>query len=155
MNYQLKDEDLLDLWKYFQDRATSVKGAMFNTLTWVIGFAAILLGFIFTNLAKNEETKAPVTLETLMIFASLAGLALCLYAFFAICESAKHIQKNWVFADNCKDKISGLDKILKIDSDDGQKAAMPVWKRLGIIVGLFTSAFVVILGYAIFKVICA
>lgn len=154
MKYQLQDEDLLDLWKYFQDRATSVKGAMFNTITWVIGFAGILLGFVFTSLAKCEGANEPNTLGPLLIFASLAGLALCVYAFFALGEAAKHIKNNWAFADKCRDRINGLDKVLKIESCD-KKEMMPIWKQLGIVVGLFMAAFVVVLVYAIVKVLNA
>jgi hypothetical protein len=40
MPFELKDEDYLKLWMYFEDRADKIKEAMFKTLTWTIGFGA-------------------------------------------------------------------------------------------------------------------
>jgi len=42
---------------YFEDRAASIKGAMFKTLTWTIGFAAALLGFIFAKLSDFDTSN--------------------------------------------------------------------------------------------------
>ncbi len=66
MEYKLNDDDYLNLWKYFQDKATSIIGAMFNTITRILGFAAVILGFMFTNLAKYEAENAKLTLEELL-----------------------------------------------------------------------------------------
>ena len=148
MKYEMEDKDLLVLWQYFQDRSTSVKGAMFNTITWVLGFAAVILGTIFISLTKFDASY--ITLDKLLIYASLAGLALSLYAYFAIGESAKHIKNNWKFADNCKDKIVGLDKILEIDTNTNKNTnpVVPIWWQLNIVVTLFAGAFVAILIHA-------
>jgi hypothetical protein len=43
MQCKLDNKDFLDLWKYFHDKAISVKGAMFSTITWIVGFAGALL----------------------------------------------------------------------------------------------------------------
>ena len=155
MKYKLKDDDYLELWKYFQDKATSVKGAMFNTITWILGFAAVILGFIFTNLAKDEATNPKLTLEELMLFASLAGGVLCMYAFFALGESAKHINNNWVFAENCKNKIKGLNELLSTNISKDRENNIKIWNQLRIIVGLFSGAFLIILLYAICQILKA
>ncbi len=152
MEYKLKYEDYLELWKYFQDKATSVKGAMFNIITWILGFAAAILGFIFVNLAKDKAKNPTMTLEELILYASLSGGALCIYAFMALGESAKHIYNNWTFADNCKNEIEGLSEILSTDTKDTKKT-IKIWNQLRIIVGLFSASFLLILLYAICKIL--
>ena len=84
MEYKLKEENYLELWQYFEDKATRVKGAMFNTITWVIGFAAALLGFIFAKITDFDISKSKIPLPLLMILLSIAGLVICLYAFFGV-----------------------------------------------------------------------
>ena len=49
MAYRVQDSDYLHLLEYFEERADSIKEAMFNSVTWAVGFAAAILGFIFTN----------------------------------------------------------------------------------------------------------
>ena len=105
-------KDYVDLWKYFQDKATSVKGAMFSTITWITGFAGALLAFVFAKLADFDSSKAAISLPMLMIAISSAGMVICLFAFFALNESAKHIQQNWDYADKCLANIEALRKIV-------------------------------------------
>lgn len=143
----LEYEDYLSLWIYFQDRATSVKGAMFNTITWIIGFAAALLGFIFANLTNFDSSKAAISLSMLMRLASGAGLAICLYAFLALTESAKHIKNNWKYADECLNEIQEVKGIVKNNRNaENQKdkiiIRMKIWNELRIVVSLFFTAFI-------------
>jgi len=149
MEYKLKDEDYLELWKYFEDKATSVKGAMFNTITWVIGFAAALLGFIFAKITDFDTSKALIPLPLLMILLSIAGLVICLYAFFALGESAKHIDKNWTSAKRCMKEIEGLGKLII----SKESKIMRIWNQLRIVVLLFLASFATILiwGIIIFR----
>lgn len=148
MEYKLKDEDYLELWKYFQDKATSVKGTMFNTITWIVGFAAALLGFLFTKLTDFESANAEITLPKLMILVSMAGLVICLYAFFVLSESAKHIRNNWHYADCCLKKIEGLDKIVFSRRAETKDNLVKIWNQLQIVVSLFLAAFVAVLVWA-------
>ena len=83
MPYLLQDEDYLKLWMYFQSRADDVKEAMFKTLTWTVGFAAALIGFIFVNLTNDDASKATVSLSSVVVIASAAGLIICLYSYVA------------------------------------------------------------------------
>lgn len=148
MEYKLKGDDYLDLWKYFQDKATSVKGAMFNTITWIIGFAAALLAFIFANLTDYDSSKAAISLSMLVILASIAGLVICLYAFFALGESAKHINNNWDNADRCFHNIAGLREIVFPEGEEKKESVVKIWNQLRIVVFLFSAAFVGILVWA-------
>ena len=87
MDYKLTEKDYLDLWKYFQEKATGVKGAMFKTITWIIGLVAALLGFGFAKVTDFDPSKAIIPFSILMIWISGAGVLICFYAFFALGES--------------------------------------------------------------------
>jgi len=147
MNDDSNEKDYLSLWKYFQDRATSVKGAMFTTVTWVLGFAAALSAFMFSNLA-DYSSNALLSIEKIALLVSFAGLSLCVYAYYAISESAKHIRNNWTYADRCLKKVSGLKDIVNPNENnendwrDKYLKGVPICKRLAIIVYLFSLVFV-------------
>jgi hypothetical protein len=151
MGYKLEKNDYLELWKYFQDKATSIKGAMFNTITWIIGFAGALLGFIFVKVTDFELSKASIPLSLLMISISCAGIAICFFAFFALGESAKHIKNNWGYADICRDNIGGLSKIVFTQEVEKKDKVTAIWNQLAIIVLFFLVAFIVILAIGIAK----
>jgi hypothetical protein len=144
VSYKLKDEDYLKLWMYFQDRADNVKEAMFKTLTWTVGFAAALLGFIFVNLTSYDKLKATVALSGLVFVAAAAGLVICLYSWFMLSESGKHIQANWERADRCGLHVEDLGRIIHGDFEKNRKT-MKIWNQLRIIVALFAIAFSAIL----------
>jgi hypothetical protein len=153
MPYRLEDEDYLKLWMYFQDRADAVKEAMFKTLTWIVGFAAALLGFIFVALTNYDASKAKVPLSWLVFTAAGAGIVVCVYSGFVLSESGKHIRGNWRRADRCLRHVPDLVAIVgseprtaEKDSDDGGKL-LEIWQQLGIIVALFAAAFVAILAW--------
>jgi hypothetical protein len=145
MEYKLQNEDYLNLWKYFEDKATSIKGAMFNTITWIIGFAAALLGFIFSKITDFEPSKAEIPLSLLMILLSIAGLVICLYAFFALGESAKHINKNWMRAERCMYEIEGLNNLVLSNESENNTKVMKIWNQLRIVVSIFFASFIAIL----------
>jgi hypothetical protein len=135
---------------YFQDRADKIKEAMFNTLTWSIGFAAALLGFIFVKLTEFEASKSNISLSWLVMITSGAGLVICLYSWFMLSESGKHIQSNWKRAENCKTHITDFGKI--VDAEYGKKRkVMKIWNQLRIVVLLFAIAFA---GLIIFGIRC-
>jgi hypothetical protein len=149
MNDNIEEKTYLCLWKYFQDKATSVKGAMFTTVTWVLGFAAALSAFMFSNLAEYSS-DALLTIEKFALLISFAGLSLCVYAYYAISESAKHIRNNWTYADRCMTKVNGLKDIVnpnennEKDWENRYLKGVPICKRLAIIVYLFALVFVCI-----------
>jgi hypothetical protein len=146
MSYNLEDADYLKLWMYFQDRADSVKGAMVTTLTWTVGYAAALLGFIFLNLTSYDASRAQVALSTVVGSAAAAGLVVCLYAWFMLAESAKHIKANWDRADRCRLRVEGLDEIV-LGGEKRMPSFMKIWNQLQIIVVLFGIAFVALLAW--------
>src|SRR5262245_45363913 len=153
------DKDYLELWKYFQDRADKIKEAMFQTVTWTIGFAAALLGFLAVKLTDFDESKAAVAVFWLILITAVAGLFICAYSCFAIHEAGRHIEENWQSAKRCKGQMGKqlqermqLQEILppaaaKGETEEKKKKFWYIWRQLYVIVALFAIAFVVVLGW--------
>lgn len=141
MSYKLRDEDYFEIWKYFEDRADNVKEAMFKTLTWTVGFAAALLGFIFVKLTDYDKNNAVLPLRWVVFLAALAGLVICLYSSFTLSEAGKHIRNNWKRARRCEGHVQGLKRIL-LAGRRREPKSIEIWDRLRIIVILFVIAFV-------------
>ena len=158
MSDNTEENNYLSLWKYFQDKATSVKGAMFTTITWVLGFAAALLAFMFSNLAEYSS-DALLDIELIALLVSLAGLFLCGYALYAIGESAKHIRNNWTYADKCMENlpelkiIVGPNEATEKEWDNKYLKGVPICKRLAIIVYLFSFVFIIIIMKYLFYIL--
>jgi hypothetical protein len=148
MPCKLEDDDYLKLWMYFQDRADNIKEAMFKTVTWIVGYAAALLGFIFLILTNYDTAKAAVARSSVVGLAAVAGLVICLYSWFALSEAAKHIQSNWAQANRCGEKVDGLAAITH-SGDNKQQSTMKIWDQLRIIVALFGIGFLVVLAWTL------
>jgi hypothetical protein len=39
------DDASIDLWKFFEQRGAEQKESLFKLVTWIVGFAAVILGF--------------------------------------------------------------------------------------------------------------
>jgi len=155
MSYNLIDKDYLELWGHFQEKADNIKEAMFKTITWIMGFASALLGFIFLILTDYDCSKASISPRTLVLSLSTAGLVICLYAFLSIAESAKHIKSNWEYANNCYSNINNFHNIVTLKANIDKPNILKnwlskIWNQLGIIVALFSLGFAVVLISSIY-----
>jgi hypothetical protein len=139
---QLKGDDYLDLWKYFQSRADQLKEDMFKTVTWVIGFAATVLGFIVNKFVDFDPAKPLINHKGLAAIFCLVGLVLCLYAGVLLSEFANHISRNWERSNLCKDKVAGLSDLIKGMNLCSKRQVVPIWWRIGGVVIIFSLAFV-------------
>lgn len=147
MKHELRGADYLKLWMYFEDRAELRKEAMFKSLTWTLGFAAALLGFIGAKLTDFDSAKASITLSMLVAICAGAGLVICLYSLVMLSESAKHISNNWRRADRCKDQIDHLSEII-VGPRRAQRKVTAIWNQLRVIVVVFLFGFAGLLGWA-------
>lgn len=145
--YSLSDKDHLDLWKYFQGRADNLKEVMFRTVTWTLSLGSGLLGVLVIILTDFDKDKAAIELPWAVAGTASAGLTICLYAWFILNESAKHIQANWNRADLARAKIEGISSVLE-SAKSASKSTMKIWDQLRILVALYAAAFVLALSWA-------
>src|SRR5262245_42045866 len=165
MTRKLEESDYLELWMFFQGQADAVKEAMFSSVTWVVGFSAALLGFIFTSVV-DVHLKLLAD-PPIVIGVSAIGLALSLYSALLIRESRKHIVRNWRRARYCEEKIVGLFDLIQKGEDKSLDAARSehaqqcrwyhrlwnrtfgkVWWQIGFVVGVLGLIFAIVLASA-------
>src|SRR5262245_37962814 len=131
---QLSRDEYLDLYKFFESRAETIKAGMFASVTWVLGFAAAVLGFAVSTFADFEGGVVLVKHPQAGIVSSFAGIALCAYALFLVYDAAHHIGRNWDRAGECQGKVTGLTAVIKVGR--GSAPRLKVWYQTGIVVVL-------------------
>lgn len=150
-------DDYLDLWKYFQGRADDLKAHMFESVTWIIGFAAAVLGFTFEKFADLSGDALTLEQKWLAVGFCGVGLLLCGYAGLVLAEHARHIQRNWARSKKCMEHLIGLPEVIKGDPPIGDtfgSKKLDVWWQVGIVVILFALGFVATLIFILTRCDC-
>jgi len=174
--YRLEGKDYLELWQYFEERADELKDQMFQSVTWVIGFAVGVLGFIFATLADVSGPDFKFKVWWLVAAFCVVGLFLCGYAGLMLHHYAGHIGRNWTRANNFFREIEGIENLVKDlqekpepgrktpETQSGgktpetpfqklQKVLQPqlwtAWWRVGFVVIFITVAFVATFFYVL------
>jgi len=112
-----EDIDHVELWKYFESRGSNVKDTMFKVITWVVGFAAVILGFMLKETITLETDSLGVSKPSTLLVLSCVGFVVILYANILIRDFADHINRNFDRADRARDKTKSLLDILDIDQE--------------------------------------
>jgi hypothetical protein len=135
---EIKGADYIDLYKFFQLRADSIKTSLFQSVTWVVGFAAAILGFVFNKCFDFESTSSVTIQEDFGIVLCSVGGLLCLYGLFLLYDGRNHILGNWDLANQCAAEVPNLEKLTL-----GQKRRRggKVWHQMGGVVFLFLLTF--------------
>ena len=135
-------DDYLDLWKYFESRADDLKAQMFERVTWIIGFAAAVLGFTFDKFADLNSDALTPGQKLLAVGLCGVGLVLCAYAGLVLAEYARHIERNWARSKRCRGHLNGLLEVIKGDPPAGNSDGSKTFRQVGIFIILFALAFV-------------
>jgi hypothetical protein len=117
---------------------------MFSVVTWIIGFAAAVLGFIVKEFL-DFQTNALVILYPLpLIVLSLVGMCIVVYADILIRDFGEHINRNFDRADRSREGDRTVDEIWGgEESERRAKAELPqICKRIRVVVWVFGGAFV-------------
>jgi hypothetical protein len=117
----IKEGDLIDLWKYFQDRADMLKDKQWTMGTWIL---TLLSGVAAFSLSQKTLSITPMGIAVDMPLPAIAigvvGILICAYGCVVIYYYGKHIQRNWERADRAKAQITGLDALWKGNIPDSQ-----------------------------------
>jgi hypothetical protein len=140
------DRTSIDLWKFFEKRVSELKESMFRFVTWIIGFAAAILGFAIKEGFKDGYEK--VAHPRLLIILSGAGLVILLHAFFIIRDHGRHINRTFGRANAARDGESYPKKIRGAGQIAADMPLPPICRDLLIVVALFALGFLFILGMA-------
>ena len=82
MNEQENKDDYLELYKHFEETASSVKGAMFKNLTWIFGIASGLLAFIYSYAMKEPISNPQIPFVQVSILVLLSGVFIAYMRWF-------------------------------------------------------------------------
>jgi heme/copper-type cytochrome/quinol oxidase subunit 2 len=110
-DYEITNEDYLDLWKYFQDRADGLKDKLWTIATWLLLLILGILGYIVKNFLGSKPNEALITNAPLSIIFSVFALSICFYVLLIIKDYGRHIGTNWDRASILRRKIKHFDEI--------------------------------------------
>lgn len=148
---QVRPEEIVHLWEYFEDRADMLKDRLWTMATWLFGLNSTILGFIFgMPLIAFDSAVSAVGAPTFVLALALVGCVLCLYAFVLIHDYGKHIQRNWDRANRLSAELPLVKFALGGKAKEQQIANLPpIAKHLGVFALIYLLAFFSIAAFAI------
>jgi hypothetical protein len=138
----------IELWKFFEERGGKLKESMFSVVTWIVGFAAVVLGFA----VKEGFKKASLTsVEAPAFVASLGviGLLLLALAVLVIRDYGRHINRTFARADAARDGESSAKAIWEAGKRGEEQGLPPVCRHLLAVVSLFSVGFALLVVLAL------
>lgn len=136
---QPDSETSIDLWKFFEERGGKLKESMFQVVTWILGFASVVLGFA---VEKGFGTGlASVTHPLLILVAGLGGLILLVHATIVIRDYGQHINRMFTRADSARSGEASPQEIWNAARGAECEPLPPVCRHLLVVVGLSAAAF--------------
>lgn len=141
-SYNIQNQDLLELWKYFEERGDIVKQRMLSIVTWLLALAAGLLGFTVKELKILSPAGSEQDIVALIL--GFVGVGICGYAAFMIKEFGGHMKANWDSADRLINYIEPLKTIKNLPDDlalNGESLPRICWRVLYVAIG-FGIAFI-------------
>lgn len=94
---QPDSEASVDLWKFFEERGVKLKDSMFQVVTWILGFAGVVLGFAVKE--GFETGLKRVAHPVLLVSLGFVGLVLLVHAVIVIRDYGRHINRTFARAD--------------------------------------------------------
>lgn len=122
--------DHVDLWKFFANQAFEIKQAMFGAITWIVGFAAAICGFIANTCLGFEQGKIVIAQPLALLLLSTVGIFLVFYADIVLRDYGRYMQKHFDRSDRAQTGRMALDEIIGDTSDKGRVPNLCNWIRL-------------------------
>ena len=134
-----------DLWKFFEQRGAEQKESLFKLVTWIVGYAAVVLGFaVKEGFEKGLEKIAHPFMVSIL---GCVGLAVVVLAFFIVRDHGLHINRTFARADAARDGESAPVKIWQAGKEaEGESLPLICWQLLYVVgaFGLVFAAFIVL-----------
>jgi vacuolar-type H+-ATPase subunit I/STV1 len=133
------DTPSIDLWKFFEERGAEQKESLFKLITWIIGFAAVVLGFaIKEGFDRNLKADHP----RLVFLLGVVGFVVVFHAILIVLDHGWHINRTLARANKARDGESAPRKIWDAGDIAGRKWSLPpICTQLLFVVGLFAAGF--------------
>src|SRR5262245_52387079 len=124
-----------DLWKFFEEKGAQQKASLFKLATWLLGFAAVILGFaVKEGFEKGLEKLA----HPFMVFIlGLIGLGVIVHTFIIVWDHGRHINRTFARADAARKGESVPQKIWE-EGDKAESEPLPsICRQLLWVIGSF------------------
>ena len=105
------EQQLVDLWKYFEGIGNNAKIQMTTTINWMLTFASGLFSYIiaYTFISKTSNGTEWCLHDSQVAYAGgILGVFICVLALVMIEEFRKHTFRNWWRATRCKNEVPRL-----------------------------------------------
>src|SRR5262245_3006337 len=103
-------QDYFALWRFFEERGAKDKDHMITLVTWLLAFAAVIIGFIAKEHVRYQPSPCSTDSGSILLYAAV-GLFMCFLAVKLVLEFAGHARINFIKADYSVARIPGLDRI--------------------------------------------
>jgi hypothetical protein len=128
-----------DLWKFFEQRGAEQKESLFKLVTWIVGFAAVVLGFAVKE--GFEKGLEKIAHPFMLFILGCVGLAVVVHAFFIVRDHGRHINRTFARADAARDGESAPLKIWQAGKEAEDEWLPPICRQLLYVVGAFGLVF--------------
>jgi hypothetical protein len=128
-----------DLWKFFEQRGAEQKESLFKLVTWIVGFAAVVLGFAVKEAFEKGLEK--IAHPRMLFILGCVGLAVIIHAFVIVRDHGRHINRTFARADAARDGESAPLKIWQAGKEAEGESLPPICRQLLYVVGAFGLAF--------------
>ena len=140
--HQLGGADYVQLYQFFQSRADDIKAALFGSVTWILGFAAAIMGFTVVTFFDLSAAPARIKFPWLGMIACFVGVLHCVYALLLLYDGANHIRGNWDRANKCADHVEDLPAFTL--GSRKRRSFGKVWLHMGGVVAVLLIGFIVL-----------
>src|SRR5262249_15389934 len=130
-----------DLWKFFEERGAAQEESRFKFVTWIGGFAAVILGFAVKEAFEKGLEK--IAHPFMLFILGCVGLALIIHAFFLVREHGQHINRTFNRANAARDGVSAPKKIWDAGEEAKDDSLPSICWQLLYVLSAFGLVFVV------------
>jgi len=142
-----------DLWKFFEEKATQQKETTFKLVTWIVGFAGVLLGFIVMQGFEKGFEKIAHTIMVILFCA--VGVGFTLMTFLIVRDHGQHIIRTEQRAIAAQAGKSDLKDINEEADKNAKDEPLPwICRQLLTVVAIFGTLFLVGALFASYALVC-
>ena len=94
----------IQLWQHFENHGDGDKGRMIAVVTWILGVALGILGYIFTKNLECAPGNSSSIESATPLFPAL-GLVVALFAGGMVLFFSRHADRNFKIASNCAGQL--------------------------------------------------
>src|SRR5262245_64983223 len=104
------DQDYFALWLLFEERGAKDKDHMITLVTWLLAFAAVIIGFIAKEHVRYQPSPCSKDSGAILLYAAV-GLFMCYLAVKLVLEFAGNVRINLIKTDYNVARIHSFDRI--------------------------------------------